>query len=93
MLWLIYAESAHYCGYGQHFVVEAETDETAEIHAEHAINDYFYEQDGDQLLEDDIDCDGCFYTICSIEQFDETHESWDWYNDPDQSEFYIRVNF
>ena len=93
MLWLIYAESAHYCGYGQHFVVEADHVETAEIRAEHAINDYFYEQDGDQLLEDGVDADECLYTICSIEQFDETHESWAWYNDPDQSEFYIRVNF
>jgi len=93
MLWLIYAESAHYCGHGQHFVVKAGSAEIAEDFAEGCMNDYFYEQDGDQLIEDDIDCDGCYYTVCSTELFDETHEHWGWYNDPDQSEFYVRVNF
>jgi hypothetical protein len=94
MFWLIYAESANYCGYGQHFVVEAETDEIAEYIAEASMNAYFYERDVDELVEDDIDADeNCLYTICSTEQFDETHEHWGWYNEPNQSEFYIRVNF
>ena len=69
MLYLIYAESANYCGYGQHFVVEALHKVGAEDLAVDAIDEYFYEQDEEQLLEERYDLDGMVYhNIISIEE-------------------------
>jgi len=94
MLWIIYAESANYAGYGQHFVVEASTDDMAVAVAEHVMNEYFYEQDCDELIEDGIDPDeNSLFMVCSVDVLDETNEHWGWFHTPSQSEFYIRVNF
>lgn len=91
-LYIIYAESINYAGYGQHFVVKGYGIRDAEAAAEQAIDEYFYEQDSDQLEEDGIE-EGPYGTIISCEQFDETHESWEYYQDPSQDEFYTKVNF
>jgi len=99
MLYLIYAESAYYAGYGQHFVVKAESEDEARDLAENDVNDYFYEQDYDQLLEDGhLDEDDVLTgeapgRIVSCGLFDEEHECWAYYLQPDQAEFYIPVNF
>lgn len=91
MLYLVYAESYHYCGYGQHFVVEALSEEHATELCETAIDEYFYEQDGSQLEEEGIE-DGPYGNVLTVEPFDSTHESWQYYQDPSQSEFYIEVS-
>lgn len=90
MLWLIYCESAHYCGYGQHFVVEAPSEEEAREKVEYPAQEYFYEQDYDQLEEDGL-LDEETFTIVSAEPFGEDHEAWKYYCDPGQAEFYIEV--
>ena len=92
MLYLIYAESANYAGYGQHFVVEAADEDEARSAAEDAINEYFYEQDGEQLEEEDVDCEGFYGSICSCEEFGPGHKTWEFYLDPSQDEFYTKVN-
>lgn len=93
MLYIIYAESANYCGYGQHFIVEAENEAQAEDLAYDLIDEHFYEQDESQLLEEGFDLDGMVYAnIISVEEFDLAHECWQYYQDPKQSEFYIKVN-
>jgi hypothetical protein len=91
MLYLIYAESANYCGYGMHFVVNAEDQSEAEMLAENDINDYFYEQDDEDCQEDGI-FDGPYGSIIRIEEFGPEHDSWKFYQDPSQSEFYWKVN-
>lgn len=92
MLYLIYAESVNYCGYGQHFVTEALSEDHAKEKVEGAVEEYFFEQDQDQILEEyGPDYDECYGTIISVEPFDPTHESWKFYKDPTQSEFYIKV--
>lgn len=93
MLYIVYADSANYCGYGQHFVVEASSeDEASELVVESA-EDYFREQDEGQLDDEGHDLDGMvFANIVSVEELNEDHECWSFYNDPSQSEFYIRVN-
>jgi hypothetical protein len=92
MLYIIYAESANYCGYGQHFVVEANEVEAQEL-ALDVIEDYFREQDESQLEEEGHDLDGMMYSsIQTIELFDAEHDSWKFYQDPGQAEFYIKVN-
>jgi hypothetical protein len=94
MLYIIYAESASYCGYGQHFVVAAENESQAEELALDATEDYFREQDEAQLEEEGYDLDGIMYSnIMTVEPFDEAHDSWKYYKDPSQAEFYIKVNF
>jgi hypothetical protein len=94
MLYIVYAESANYCGYGQHFVVEADSETQAEELALDACEDYFREQDESQLEEEEHDLDGMMYSsITTVEPFDEVHDSWKYYKDPSQAEFYIRVNF
>lgn len=92
MLYLVYAESANYCGYGQHFVVEAEYEVEAEELVYPESEGYFYEQDAQQLEEEGID-EGSYSHIKTIEEFDETHYYWKLYQDPSRSELYIKVNF
>ena len=90
MLFIVYAESANYCGYGQHFVVEAETEAHAEDLAEEYIEEYFREQDEAQLEEEGHDIDGMMFgNIQTTEPFDEVHDSWKY----SQEQFYIKVNF
>jgi hypothetical protein len=94
MLYIIYCESANYCGYGQHFVVEADNETQAEELALDATEDYFREQDESQLEEEGFDLDGMMYSsIMTTEPFDPAHDSWKYYQDPSQAEFYIKVNF
>ena len=93
MLYIVYAESANYCGYGQHFVVEADDEVEAEDSVAEASEEYFCEQDRDQLEEEDHDLEGMtFATIISVEPFGPEHKSWEYYQDPSQAEFYIKVN-
>lgn len=91
MLYLAYCESAHYCGYGQHFVVEAENASEAEVPLEDAANEYFYEQDSDHLEEDGI-YEGPYYSLIRVEEFGPAHDCWKYYQDPSQEEFYTKVN-
>lgn len=93
MLYIIYAESANYACYGQHFVVDATSIYNASEQVLHAAEDYFFEQDEDQLIEDGYDEEeGPFADIKSIQPFGPEHEYWKFYQDPTQDEFYIKVN-
>ena len=93
MLYLIYAESANYCGYGMHFVVEADCESDAHAAAEMSIEEYFYEQDSEECQEDYGDgFDGPYGSVVRIEEFGPEHGSWKFYQDPTQSEFYWKVN-
>lgn len=94
MLYIVYCESANYCGYGQHFVVEANDEAEAEDLVLEASEEYFCEQDRDQLEEEEHDLEGMtFATTVSVEPFGPKHKSWEFYQDPGQAEFYIKVNF
>lgn len=93
MLYIIYAESAQYAGYGQHFIVKANSIAQAEELVEDSANEYFYELYMDELEEDGLTEEGTFYSICSVEEFTEQHECWKYYKDPSQSVFYTEANF
>ncbi len=59
-LYVVYFESANYAGYGEHALVWASSVEEAladEQLAQHA-EEFYYEQDGDQYLEEHGDDDG-----------------------------------
>lgn len=93
MLYLIYCESHNYAGYGQHFVVQADSPEQAEEIVEPAANEYFWEQDGSQLEEEGYDENEPFANIILVEEFNDSHEYYKYFQDLDQSEHYIKVNF
>ncbi len=90
MLYIIYAESLNYCGYGQHFVVEAESSEEAEFKATGVIEEFFYDQDSEQLEEDGNE-EGPYSDIQSCEELTPVNEHWKWFSDPKQKVNYIEV--
>lgn len=94
-LWLIYFESANYWGYGEHCVVQADSEDDAREIAYDHCNDFYYEQDSEQYIEEngsDEDV-GSWADIQTCEEFDESHEYWKFYIDPGQSSFYPKLNF
>lgn len=92
MLYLVYCESAHYCGYGQHWVVDAIDEYDADYQVQPLADEYFFEQDEEQLVEDGLDTEGIYATVKTIEEFGPEHDSWKHYQDPKQEQFYIKVN-
>lgn len=99
MLWLIDYESSQWCGGQSHVVVVAETaDEAnylAEDHMESTMRELFSDEYADleaEYAEDGVDAVfDCAYTINSIEAFDENHESWKFYCDPSQEQFFPTI--
>lgn len=78
MLWLVYFESANYAGYGEHRLVEAETEDQARDIIEPIAEDFYMEEDRYQLEDEDYDIDNCNYAcIKSVEEFTPEHEDWD----------------
>lgn len=79
MLFLVYAESANYCGYGEYYVVNATNHEDAEEQVKPEAESYFHEQDYDDLL-DDFGADGAddmeYSNIVRVEEFNESHPDW-----------------
>lgn len=94
MLYIVYCESAHYYGYGQYFVAEANSRMEAECAIQPAAEAFFREENGDRLVEEGHDPDSLIYsTMVTTEEFNEDHECWPFYQKADQAEFYIKVNF
>lgn len=91
MLWLIYAQSATYASYGQYFVVEAEDSYQAEGLVLPYVEEYFIEQDLDDLVSDGLESEGPYGAVISITEFDESHEDWKFFKDPKQSSHYIQI--
>lgn len=88
-LFILYFESANYCGYGYHAVVRAHNPEDAYDKASPFMEDYFMEQDQDQLIEDAGDPDDAVWSnMISCEVLDKNHEDWQYVIDPGQESFY-----
>lgn len=78
MLWLVYFESANYAGYGEHRIVEADSEDVARDIITPIAEGFYREEDGDQLEEDGYDLDDCtFASILSVEEFTPDHNDWD----------------
>lgn len=95
MLFLIYAASSVYDGYGQHFVVRADDEDQAEDLAFISIEDYFYEVDKDYYAEDigEGECEDPPYScIIHINEFTPEHPQWQYYVDDINDEMFYRVN-
>lgn len=95
-LWIVYFESANYCGYGAHCLVRAETEDQARTLAEGYAEDFYYDQDQDQYYEEhpenmDVGPDS-WADIKTVEVLDENHESWIFVQMPSQASIYPMIN-
>lgn len=96
-LWLIDYENAHWCGGQLNVVVVAETADEARYLAEDHMEEAQYELFSDHYLgEIDVDYEEGDYeapyaTVNSVEEFNESHESWQFYTDPSQEQFYPTI--
>jgi hypothetical protein len=98
-LYVVYFESANYCGYGEHCLVWATDSEDAKEAATDYAEDHYYQQDEDQYKEehehDDEDFEGPWasftkdpYPLAS----EEGEDICKWLLDPTQVSFYPIVN-
>lgn len=92
-LWIIYFESANYCGYGEHCLVLAEDeDEARELSVDYA-EQHYREEDEEQYIDEYGEDDGVIWSsIISCEEFTPEHDSWKFAWDPEQAHFYERIN-
>jgi hypothetical protein len=88
-LFILYFESANYCGYGHHAVVRALDEQEAWDKAVPFMEEYFQEQDQDQYIEENGDDEGVVWSnMISCEPLDKNHEDWKFVVKPDQASFY-----
>jgi hypothetical protein len=96
VLWVVYFESANYCGAGEYCLVWATTEDDANEAATCYAENYFYEQDIDQYLEEnDGEGDGVMYAslIQAYElSSDEAEDIRRYLLDETQKGFYPIVN-
>ena len=96
MKWLINFDSAHWCGGDSKCVVEAETEDEAENLAEDFMQEEMWNLFSDEYKDSededyqDYSNEQC-YNVIGVEPFDETHEEWVFYKDPEQSQFYPEI--
>lgn len=77
MLWIVYFESANYAGYGEHRIVEADSEDEARDTIDPVASDFYMDEDREQLEEDGHDLDDCiFASIISVEEFTPEHKYW-----------------
>lgn len=74
--YVVYFESANYCGYGEHAVVWAKDDEEARDLVAPFADDFYYEQDWAQYEEEyGLDDDVCWASIISVELLADTEHA------------------
>ena len=89
-LFLIYYESAHWCGAGNHVVVwaydEDDAREAADLHMEEHMRDLYSdeynEEDGDNYDDESA------VSVITCEELGPEHEDWKFFQDSSQSSFY-----
>lgn len=92
--YVVYFESANYCGAGEYCIVRAETVEEATVLASAYAEDYYYEEDGLQYVEDNGESNlvGVIWaTIVSIDLLEDSSVRDFVYMD-EQQQFYPRIN-
>lgn len=88
-IYILYFESANYCGYGHHAIVRADDHEAAAAKAWPYMDEYFREQDQDQYIEENGEDDGVMWAhLVSNEVLDKNHEYWQYVVDSNQASFY-----
>jgi hypothetical protein len=85
---ILYYESANYCGYGHHAIVLASDETEAEELSEGAMEDYFREQDEDQYFDEYGEDNPLWASLISCEELTKDHESWKFACTEDQAQFY-----
>lgn len=94
-LWVVYFESANYAGYGEYCVVWASDEIDAGDKASEYAEEFYREQDSDQLEEEGHDLDGMTYAaIIKVYPLasDKASDIRKYMNDPKQKHFFPIVN-
>ncbi len=90
-LYIVEFASANYAGGASHCLVWATSEDAAEEAAWEYAENYYYEEDGDQLIEDGYDqSDAC--SVINWAELVEGSEFEEFVKDPSQAEFYPEVN-
>lgn len=89
-LFLIYYESAHWCGAGNYVVVWATSgphaEYLAEVHMEEDMRELYSNEYNEE--EGDNYADESSVSVITCEEFGPEHEDWKFFQDPSQSSFY-----
>lgn len=92
--YLVYFESANCCGYGHHVVCFAEDASDAEDKSRPNMEEYFREQDYDQLVEErgEDEAEAAIWsTMVSCTELTPDHEDWKFVIDPVQESLYYFI--
>lgn len=90
--YLIDYENAHWCGGQLNVVVYADSEDEARDIAEQHMIEAQLELFSSEYEEEPDAAEECPYVINSIEEFDENHDDWQFYQDPvQQANFYPEV--
>lgn len=76
MQYLVQFTSANYAAPSEYVLVLAGSSKEAEIKVSDFVQDFFYEEDINQIEEDGIDCGCCFAVVTLVEEFDGSHGMW-----------------
>lgn len=91
-LYVIDFESANYAGGGEHCLVWAEDEDQARDLADNHMEEYYYEEDIDQLQEENEgEIDGPFATVTKVELLDNS-EHKEFAEKESNRQFYPFVN-
>lgn len=75
--YLVYFESANYAGYGEHRIVWAEDEDGAHDQALTLAEEYYYDEDADQILLDfGDDFEEPYGNVVSVDVYYPGHDSW-----------------
>ncbi len=89
-LWLITYDNLHWCGGELNVVVVADTADEAMYLAGDHMEECQRELFSDEIAEDNLE-DEYQANVISVEEFDEKHKCWQYYQDPGQEQFYPTV--
>lgn len=93
-LWIGYFESANYAGSGAHCVIESKTKDEAQSIISACAEDYYYEEDSHRWYAENKghENEKGWAVVIRVVEFDESHELWKSYKNPEQCYFYPEVN-
>lgn len=91
-LWVVEFESAHYAGASEHCLAWAENEDNAKDAAADWAEEFYYEQDQKQFLEENDSDDGESYANVVSAQLLVGSDFEKYVNDPSQASFYPIVN-
>ena len=89
-LWVVEFESMNYCGAASHCLVWAVDEDDAKMSSEEYAENYYFEEDGDQYLEDNEDDEGVIWSTTTSAVLLEGSEFAEYVEDQSQQQAYYQ---